>query len=63
MEDLSIPDSHVAVWSWVQRLGKELEGEVFRRRERKIIIADETKIRTEKGWIYIFAAIDLEKGR
>ncbi len=59
LEDFSILVSHVAVWSWVQRLEEELEGEVFRRRRRKVIIADETKIKTKKGWIYVFTTIDL----
>ncbi|KXA98314.1 hypothetical protein AKJ37_00565 [candidate division MSBL1 archaeon SCGC-AAA259I09] len=60
LETFGIRVSHVAVWQWVQRLGETLGDEAFREKERKILIADETKIKCEKGWIYVFAGIDPE---
>ncbi|KXB02412.1 hypothetical protein AKJ45_03525, partial [candidate division MSBL1 archaeon SCGC-AAA261F19] len=58
--DLSIRVSHVAVWSWVQRIGERMGDGAFHRKERRVLVADETKIKAENGWIYVFAAMDPE---
>lgn len=44
-----------------KRLGRELKAKVFRRRKRRALVVNETKVRTRGGWIWIFAAIDPER--
>lgn len=58
LRDLGVRVSHVSTWKWIQRLGKKLKVRVPHRRERRALVVDETKIRIQKGWIWIFAAID-----
>ena len=60
LRDLGIEATHVSIWKWFQRLGKRLREFAFKRRKRRCIVADETKIRTRSDWIFIFAAIDPE---
>jgi len=60
LRDLGARVSHVAIWKWVQKLGQVLKERVFRRRRRRCLVVDETKIRTKSGWIYVFGAVDPE---
>jgi len=60
LRDLGVKATHVSIWKWFQRLGERLKEFAFRRRKRRCIVADETKIRTLNGWIFVFAAIDPE---
>lgn len=45
LENFGVDVRHVSIWRWVQRIGKYLKGEAFRKRERKVLVVDETKIR------------------
>jgi len=60
LRDLGVETMHVSIWKWFQRLDERLKEFAFRRRKRRCIVADETKIRTLNGWIFVFAAIDPE---
>jgi len=60
LRELGIETSHVSVWKWFQQLSSRLWQKAFCRRRRRYLVVDETKIRTRKGWIYVFAALDPE---
>ncbi|KXA89837.1 hypothetical protein AKJ62_02225 [candidate division MSBL1 archaeon SCGC-AAA259D14] len=60
LEDFGIEVKHVSIWRWVQRIGKRLKDKVFRKRERRVRVIDETKIKIRGDWVWIFAAIDPE---
>lgn len=60
LEDFGINVKHVSIWRWVQKIGKYLKGEVFRKKERELLVIDETELRIRGDWIWIYAAIDPE---
>jgi len=60
LHDLGVEVNHVSIWRWLQRLGEKLKARLFRRRERRCLVVDETEIRTRSGCIFVFAAIDPE---
>jgi len=50
--------SHEAVRLWYKRLGMDFTGP--ERKERRAIAMDETKLKIEDQWYYLWAAIDLD---
>jgi len=60
LEDLGVRVAHSAVWYWFHGFSESAKQNAFAKRKRRVIIVDETEIRTKKGWIYVFAAIDPE---
>lgn len=61
LEGFNISISHVAIWYWVQRMGKKIavwKGPLLPR-----IVVDETWVKMEGKDCWIFAAIDPETWR
>lgn len=53
LQDLGVRVSHVAIWKWVQRIGERIREKIFCKRKRRAPVVNETKIRTQKGQIWI----------
>jgi putative transposase len=60
LHDLGVRVSHVRIWKWIQNLGRNLREKLFRRKRRRCLVVDETKIRTKRRWIFVFVAVDPE---
>lgn len=60
LRDLGVRVSYVAIWKWVQRIGENLRDKLFSKLERRALVVGETKIRMQKGQIWIIVAIDPE---
>lgn len=58
--DLGVKVAHSAVWYWLQQVGEIAKNMKVEEKERKRLVVDETKIKVQGGWIWIFAAIDPE---
>ena len=52
--------AHSAIWYWFQQVGAQMSDTLVKRKRRRCLVVDETKIRTKDGWIYVFAAVDPE---
>lgn len=49
--------SHVAVWKWKEKLGKELGEKVFQYEVSDALVVDETKIQVHDKQVYLWAAL------
>jgi len=52
--------AHSAIWYWLQQVGAQVSETPVKRKRRRCLAADETKVRTKSGWIYVFGAVDPE---
>ena len=52
--------THSAIWYWLQQVGAQVGETLVKRKRRRCLVVDETKVRTKGGWIYVFGAIDPE---
>lgn len=52
--------SHVAVWKWIQKVGKRIRRKSPFKREGGCLLVDETLIKFQGGRLWIFAAVDPE---
>ena len=61
LEDLELEAvAHSAIWYWLQQVGAQVSETLVKRKRRRCLVVDETKIRTKDGWIYVFGAVDPE---
>lgn len=61
LEDLELVEvAHSAVWYRNHGVGARIEEDIVERKKRRCLVVDDTEVRTQSGWIYIFAAIDPE---
>jgi transposase-like protein len=60
LHDLGVRVSHVSIWKWIQTLGRRIKARLSRRKRRRCLVVDETKMKTKNGQIYVFAAVDPE---
>lgn len=60
LEDLELDVAHSAIWYWLQQVGAQVGGALVKRKRRRCLVVDETKVRTKDGGIYVFGAVDPE---
>jgi len=61
LEDLELEVvAHSAIWYWLQQVGAKVGDAIVKRKRRRCLVVDETKVRTKDVWIYVFGAVDPE---
>jgi len=61
LEDLELGVmTHSAIWYWLQQVGVQVGETLVKRKRRRCLVVDETKIRIKDGWIYVFGSVDPE---
>lgn len=54
LEDMEINLAHSVIWYWLQQVGAEVGKKLVKRKRRRCLVVDETKVRTKSGWINVF---------
>lgn len=60
LKDLELETAHSAIWYWLQQIGTRVGNILVKRKRRRCLVVDETKVRTKDGWICVFGAVDPE---